>query len=55
MQIFENIKADIIPDFIKHFKLEKLVTDELLLGIAKKQVASHRYNDAARLIVQYKF
>ena len=36
MKIFENIKADLISDFIKHFSLQDIVTDALLLDIAKK-------------------
>lgn len=44
-----------IPDFIRTFELDDLITEELLLATAKKQITKHKYNEGALMIIKYKF
>ena len=53
MQVLEFIWAIHMKDFIKHFKLQDLVTNEVLLDITKKHVANNNYGDAAKMIDAY--
>lgn len=55
MSMFDQIRADLIPDFIGKLKLAQRVDDQVLLNVAKKQLDKGKYNDAALIIVRYKF
>lgn len=55
MSIFDQIRADLIPDFIGKLKLANRIDDTVLLNVAKKQLENGKFNDAALIIVRYKF
>lgn len=55
LKIFGNLRADLIPDFITKMKLSDKVDEEVLLNVTKKQLDNHKYNDAALMMVRYKF
>lgn len=55
MSIFHQIRADLIPDFIGKFQLTNRIDDTVLLNVAKKQLENGKFNDAALIIVRYKF
>lgn len=55
MHIFHRIRSDLIPDFISKMKIAELVNESVLLEVTKKQLSNHKYNDAALMIVRYKF
>ena len=44
-----------MPDFISKMKLTDLINESVLLDVTRKQLDSHKYNDAAQMIVRYKF
>ena len=44
-----------IPDFIGKLKLAARIDDGVLLNVAKKQLENGKFNDAALIIVRYKF
>ena len=53
MSAMHRVRSDLIPEYIKRLDLTKLATPEAMLEVAKKQVESHRYGDAAPLIVEH--
>ena len=55
MHIFHRVRSDLIPDFIGKLKIGSLVNESVLLDVTKKQLQCHKYNDAALMIVRYKF
>jgi len=55
MSIFDQIRADLIPDFIGKLQLANRIDDTVLLNVAKKQLENGKFNDAALIIVRYKF
>lgn len=55
MHIFHKIRSDLIPDYIGKLKIAEHVNESVLLEVTKKQLSNHKYNDAALMIVRYKF
>ena len=55
MQIFDKIRSDLVPDFISKLQLSSMVTEDLLIECARKQVIGGRFNDASLMIIRYKF
>lgn len=55
MSIFDQIRADLIPDFIGKLQLTSRIDETVLLNVAKKQLDNGKFNDAALIIVRYKF
>ena len=55
LSIFDKIRADLIPDFISKLKISARVDENVLLNVAKKQLDNGKFNDAALMIVRYKF
>ena len=54
-EVFDKIRADLIPDYISKMKLSARVDENVLLNVAKKQLDNGKFNDAALMIVRYKF
>ena len=55
MKMFESIRSELIPDFISKLKLGDLVNEEVLLSVTSKHLKNNKFNDAALMIVRYKF
>lgn len=55
LHIFHRIRSDLLPDFMAKLKLSALVNDSVLLDVTKKQLSNNKFNDAALMIVRYKF
>ena len=55
MEVFGQVRSDLIPDFITKLNLSSNVTPEILIDIAKNQFKSNRFNDCALMIVRYNF
>jgi len=55
LDVFASIRSDLVPDFITKLKIGASITPEILLDITKKQLEKNRINDAALMIVRYKF
>ena len=55
LMMFDKLRADLIPDFISKLKLSDLVNEDVLLNVTKKQLDNRKYNDAALMMVRYKF
>ena len=55
LHIFHKIRSDLIPDFIGKLKVNHLVNESVLLDVTRKQLECRKYNDAALMIVRYKF
>lgn len=55
LKIFDSLRADLIPDFITKMKLSDKVDEKVLLDVTRKQLENHKYNDAALMMVRYKF
>lgn len=55
MDVFAQIRSDLIPDFINKLNLSSNVTPEILVEIAQNQFKANRFNDCALMIVRYKF
>ena len=53
--MFDKLRADLIPDFISKLKLSDLVNEDVLLNVTKKQLDNRKYNDAALMMIRYKF
>ena len=55
MEVFCQVRSELIPDFITKLKLSSNVTPEILIEIAQNQFKANRFNDCALMIVRYKF
>jgi hypothetical protein len=55
LHIFHRVRSDLIPDFIGKLKLGGLVNDNVLLDVTKRQLSNGKFNDAALMVVRYKF
>ena len=55
MHIFHRVRSDLMPDFITKMKLTELINESVLLDVTRKQLNANKFNDAAQMIVRYKF